>query len=338
MATTRAAIVGASGYGAVETIKILLRHPNAKVTAATSREEDAPTLAALHPSLESRIDLRCERFDADALVRKCDVAFLALPHGAAAEAARPLLERGVKVIDLSADYRLRDPAIYERWYGASHADQKNLAHAVYGLTELNAVQIAKAALIANPGCYPTSAILALAPLLAADAIEQGDIIIDSKSGVSGGGRSPKLAFHFPECNESVAAYNVGKHRHTPEIAQALGDVAGTAVDVVFTPHLMPMDRGIHSTIYAKLRGSTTESQLYDSFRAFYRGKPFVRVVDRCPATKDVAHTNFCDLAVRVVGNRVVVLSCIDNLMKGAAGQAVQNMNLIFGHEETAGLL
>lgn len=335
---TRVGIVGASGYGAAELIKILLRHPHAKVDAATSREEGSPTVASLHPSLESRIDLRCEKFDADALAEKIDVAFLGLPHGAASTAAKPLLVNGVKVIDLSADYRLRDPATFAKWYGEPHNDVANLGHAVYGLPELFADKIRPARLIANPGCYPTSAILGLTPLLASNLIERGDIIVDSKSGVSGAGRSPKLSTHFPECNESVAAYNVGKHRHTPEISQTLSDIAGESVDVIFTPHLIPMDRGIHSTIYAKLKKPTSEKDLLAAFRDFYRDKPFVRVVDRQPATKDVAFTNFCDLSARVVGDRVIVLSCIDNLIKGAAGAAVQNMNLMFGYEETLGLL
>jgi len=248
------------------------------------------------------------------------------------------LQRGLRVIDLSADYRLRDPNVYAQWYGESHEDLANLTQAVYGLPELYGDEITTAQLVANPGCYPQTGILGLAPLVAGKYLEPGSIVIDSKSGVSGAGRSPKLNFHFPECNESVSAYSVGKHRHTPEIEQALSDVAGEPVEVIFTPHLIPMDRGILSTIYATPHRPVTEAQLLELYRAYYAQAPFVRVVERLPATKDSAGTNFLDVAVRVVRGRIVVVACEDNLVRGASGVAVQNFNRMYGHDERTALL
>src|SRR5438270_1371206 len=229
---TKIAILGGSGYTAVELIKILLRHPAAEIVAVTSRQEGTPAVAELHPSLANRIDLRCEPFDAVRLVaRGVGCAFGCLPHGASTSTLPALLQRGIRVIDLSADYRLRDPNVYAQWYGESHADLANLAQAVYGLPEIYGEEIASAQLVANPGCYPQTAILGLAPLVAGRHIDLKTLIVDSKSGVSGAGRSPKLAYHFPECNESVTAYQVGQHRHTPEIEQCLSDVAGEPVEV-----------------------------------------------------------------------------------------------------------
>jgi N-acetyl-gamma-glutamyl-phosphate reductase len=319
-------------------MKILLRHPHVRITMATSRDDGHPTVSELHPSLLGRLDLRTVEFDPDAVAGCAQAAFLALPHGAAQSAAAPLLARGVKVLDLSADYRLKDPTVYAQWYTESHSDLANLKHAVYGLPEIYREEIRRASLIAVPGCYPTSAILALAPLVARDMIRPTSVIIDSKSGVSGAGRSPKLTTHFPECNESVSAYNVGKHRHTPEIEQILSDVAESPVQVIFTPHLIPMDRGILSTSYAGLMRATSASQLQSIYGEFYADEPFVRIVSQPPGTKNVTHTNFCDVAVHVVRDRAVVVSAIDNLIKGASGQAVQCFNLMNGFAETTGLL
>ena len=336
MPRVKVVVLGGSGYTAVELLKILLRHPGAEVVAVTSR--DRQPVSDYHPSLSGRLDLVCESFDADALKAKgVHVAFGCLPHGASMEAVGPLLERGVRVVDLSADYRLRDPNVYAEWYGESHHDTANLAHAVYGLPELNADAIRTARLVANPGCYPQTAILGLAPLLAGKLIEPTGIIVNSLSGVSGAGRTPKLTTHFPECNENVTAYNVGKHRHTPEMEQALAHVAGGPVQVIFTPHLAPMDRGIFSTLYATPTRPVAEAELLAVYRAFYAGKPFVRVRDGLPATKDTAHTNFLDLTVRVVRGKVIVLAAEDNLVRGASGVAVQNFNLMTGHDETVGL-
>src|SRR5262249_17528009 len=249
-----------------------------------------------------------------------------------------LLERGVRVIDLSADYRLRDPNVYAQWYGESHHDLAHLAQAVYGLPEIYGDEIPTAQLIANPGCYPQTAVLGLAPLVAGKYIDLDSIIIDSKSGVSGAGRTPKLTWHFPECNESVAAYNVGQHRHTPEIEQTLSDVAGRPIEVVFTPHLMPMTRGIFTTIYATPQRSFTQAQLLELYREYYRHAPFVRVLNGLPRTQDSTGTNFLDVTVRVVRGRLVILVCEDNLVRGASGVAVQNFNRMYGHDERTALL
>jgi N-acetyl-gamma-glutamyl-phosphate reductase len=249
-----------------------------------------------------------------------------------------LLRRGVRVIDLSADYRLRDPNVYAQWYGESHGDLAHLAQAVYGLPELYGSEIDTAQLVANPGCYPQTAILGLAPLVAGGHVELKSLIVDSKSGVSGAGRTPKLTTHFPECNESVSAYGVGTHRHTPEIEQALSDVAGAPVEVIFTPHLIPMDRGIFTTAYAVPTRVVTQGQLLDLYREYYRAAPFVRVRDGLPATKDSAGSNFLDVTVRVVRGRVVVLASEDNLVRGASGVAVQNFNRMIGVDERTALL
>ncbi len=336
---TKVAILGGSGYTALESIKILLRHPGVEIVAVTSRQRDTPRLVELHPSLTGRIDLRCEPFDPDRLAaRGVQFVFSCLPHGASMSAVPSLLQRGMRVVDLSADYRLRDPNVYAQWYGESHEDLAHLAQAVYGLPELYGDDIATAQLVANPGCYPQTGILGLAPLIAERAIEPRRIVIDSKSGVSGAGRTPKLTTHFPECNESVSAYQVGKHRHTPEIEQALSEVAGEAVEVLFAPHLIPMDRGIFSTIYAVPRRPLAERELLEMYRAYYARAPFVRVVEHLPATKDCSGTNFFDVTVRVVRETIVVLACEDNLIRGASGVAVQNFNRMVGHDERTALL
>ncbi len=335
---TKVAILGASGYTALELVKILLRHPAAEIVAATSRQEDTPRLADLHPSLTGRIDLRCEPFDADRLLRRgVECVFGCLPHGASMSLLPSVLQRGLRVVDLSADYRLRDPNVYAQWYGASHEDLANLTQAVYGLPEIYGDEIATAQLIANPGCYPQPAILGLAPLVAGKLIDLASIIIDSKSGVSGAGRTPKLTTHFPECNENVTAYAVGTHRHTPEIEQALSDVAGEPVEVLFTPHLIPMDRGIFATIYATPRRPLSQDQLLELYRDYFHKAPFVRVVEHLPATKDCTGSNFLDMTVRVVRGRVLVLACEDNLIRGASGVAVQNFNRMYGHDERTAL-
>ncbi len=335
------AIVGASGYAARELIQIFLKHPQVKITVATSRQDEAPRLDALHPSLVRRIDLACEPFDADQIAARASFAFLALPHTASLAIVPALRERNVRVIDLSADYRLSDPHVYADWYGHPHTDLVGLKQAVYGLPELFRDQIPPARLIANPGCYTSTSILALAPLIAEDLVERAGIIIDAKSGVSGAGRSPKLNFHFPECNENFSAYNVGRHRHTPEIDQVLTTMTGgrgEAVEVVFTPHLVPMDRGIFATIYARPRQAAAEHDLLELYRSFYAQSPFVRIVSHLPATKDSAFSNYCDITLRVVRGQIVILACLDNLIKGAAGVAVQNLNLMLGCPEATALL
>jgi N-acetyl-gamma-glutamyl-phosphate reductase len=337
MEKVRVAVLGGSGYTAVELMKILLRHPGAEIAAVTSRQDEH--VADLHPSLLGRLDLRCEPFDPDRLKAKgVRAAFGCLPHGTSMESIPPLLSRGIRVIDLSADYRLRDAAVYQEWYREPHHDAANLARAVYGLPEVYGDAINPADLVANPGCYPQTAILGLAPLVSKGLIELSGIVIDSKSGVSGAGRTPKQQFHFPECNESVTAYAVGTHRHTPEIEQVLSHVAGKPVSVLFTPHLMPMDRGILSTIYATPTRPLQDAELHDIYRGYFEGQPFVRVRSSPPATKDTAHTNFLDVFAKVVRGRVVVIAAEDNLVRGASGVAVQNFNRMFGFDERTGLL
>jgi N-acetyl-gamma-glutamyl-phosphate reductase len=332
----RVAVLGATGYTALEAIKILLRHPEAKIVALTSRQEGSPPVASIHPSLTRRIELPVEDLAPSQLTSRAECIFSCLPHGVTASLVPELLAGGARIVDFSADYRLDDAEQFAQWYGMKHPDPQRLP-VVYGLPELFREQIRPAKLVANPGCNPTSAILALAPLLRAGLIETEGIIIDSKSGVSGAGRSPKLTTLYPECNESISAYNIGRHRHTPEIEQILGKAAGKPVQVIFTPHLVPMDRGILSTAYSRPRGDVTEDKLFEALRTAYDDEPFVRVVDHLPATKDTTDTNYCDVTVRMVRGRVLTISCLDNLIKGAAGAAVQNFNLMYGFPETMAL-
>lgn len=335
---TRIAILGATGYTALELIRILLDHPHAEITALTSRQEGSPHIQSVHPSLYGRLDVNCEDLSAEAIAERADVVFGCLPHGASMAAVPELLERGCKVIDLSADYRLNDPEVYAEWYGLTHTDPERTRTSVYGLPELFSEKIHGATFIANPGCYTSTSILGLAPLLVNRLAEPRGIIIDAKSGVSGAGRSPKLTSHYAEVNESFTAYSVGRHRHTPEIEQVLSQASGQKVEVIFTPHLVPMDRGILATIYATPTKNLSDDELLQVYREFYADKPFVRVVNHIPATKDSAGTNFCDITVRVVRGKVLVLACLDNLIKGASGVAIQNFNLMSGYPETLGLL
>ena len=333
----RVGILGATGYTALELIKILLRHPQVEITTLTSRQEGNPHVSQVHPQLAGRIDLALEDLEPAAVSARAECAFSCLPHGASASAVARLVDAGTRVVDFSADYRLDSADVYAEWYGQKHADPERVGKVVYGLPELFAARIPEAQLVANPGCYPTSAILALAPLLKAGLIEAEGIIVDSKSGVSGAGRTPKLTSHYPECNESVSAYNVGRHRHTPEIEQVLSTAAGRKIEVIFTPHLVPMDRGILTTAYARPTRPTTDEQVLSALEKFYERMPFVRVVEHLPGTKDSLGTNFCDITARVVRDRIVVFSCLDNLIKGASGAAVQNFNLMYGFAETTAL-
>ena len=334
-------IVGSSGYTGGELFRILLRHPGVKVTAVTSEKSAGQPLTNIFPHLLGLTDLVCEAFDPEAVSRKADFAFLALPHVTAQEAAFHLHKKGVKVVDLSADYRLSDPAVYEKWYEHKHQYPDLLKKAVYGLPELHREKIRNASLIANHGCYPTSALLGLAPLLKGRMADLANIVIDSKSGVSGAGRSPALAHHYPEANEGLMAYKVGNHRHIPEIEQELSLLAGNQVTISFTPHLVPMNRGILSTIYAGLSQKTDTPILHAAFSEFYKNEAFVRLlpIGQFPNVRNTRGANFCDIGVHVDPrtNRAVIVTAIDNLVKGAAGQAVQNMNLMLGFEETEGL-
>ena len=333
----RVAIIGATGYTALELIKILLRHPEVEITALTSRSEGNPHVASVHPQLAGRMDLNMADLAPSEIAARADFAFSCLPHGVTSSLVPKLLDAGLRVVDLSADYRLNSPESYLQWYDQKHADGDRLGKVVYGLPELFREQIRSAQLVANPGCYPTSAILPLAPLVKGGLVAPREIIVDSKSGVSGAGRTPKLTTHFPECNESISAYNVGRHRHTPEIEQVLSRASGQAVEVIFTPHLVPMDRGILSTIYSQPLTELSEEAALGAIRKFYSNEPFVRVVNHLPGSKDTRDTNFCDITVRVVRGRLITISCLDNLVKGASGAAVQNFNLMHGFAETTAL-
>lgn len=335
------AIVGSSGYTGGELFRLLLAHPGVRVMAVTSERSAGKPISDIFPQLLGLTDLVCEHLDADAIAKKADLVFLALPHVTAQEAGARFHALGKKVVDLSADYRLSDPDVYRTWYEHDHQYPALLKAAVYGLPEQHREKIRNATLIANPGCYPTGAILGLAPLLKNSLLDLASIVIDSKSGVSGAGRSPGLPYHFPEANEAFMAYKIGTHRHTPEIEQELSLIAGTRVTVSFTPHLVPMNRGILTTIYGRLASPCDTGALLEAFRERYRNEPFVRVLPagQLPNTRHVRGSNFCDIGVyadRRTG-RAVVVTAIDNLVKGASGQAIQNMNLMAGFEETAGL-
>jgi N-acetyl-gamma-glutamyl-phosphate reductase len=336
MSKTRVGIIGASGYAAGDLMRLLIGHPEVELAALADLPEKCGPIADLFPQFAGRLDVEVKPADTKALADACDAVFLALPHTVSLRYVPDLMDAGARVVDFSADYRLRSPGLYEKVYGTP-ADEENLEHAVYGLPELYRDQVRTARLVANPGCYPTSAILGLAPLVREGLVAPDGIVVDSKSGVSGAGRTPKLLTHYPECNESLMAYAIGVHRHQPEIAEQLGLVGKTEVDVLFVPHLTPMDRGIESTIYARLLSQVTSEQVADLYHAAYDDEPFVVVRDKPPATKHIATTNYVHVYPTVVGPWAVTSAVVDNLTKGAAGQALQNMNLMLGHDETAGL-
>ncbi|MFO1463203.1 MAG: N-acetyl-gamma-glutamyl-phosphate reductase [bacterium] len=336
----KVAIVGATGYTGTELARLLLRHPKAQITALTSERSAGEAFSKVFPAFQGRFDLTLEALNPDAVAKRAELVFLCLPHHESMQAAAAFRQLGKKVIDLSADFRLREASTYEQWYGP-HIAKDLLQEAVYGLPELHREAIRGADLIANPGCYPTSCILGLAPLLKEKLIALDSIHCDSKSGVSGAGRGAKTEILFCEVNESFKAYGVGKHRHTPEIEQELSGLAGEQVVITFTPHLVPMDRGILSTLYAKASGKLDSASLQALYEKCYAKEPFVRVrpLGVFPATHEVRMTNYCDLGVHFDERtgRVIIVSAIDNLTKGAAGQAIQNMNLRMGWDETTGL-
>lgn len=330
-------IVGGTGYTGVELLRLLAGHPSARVTAVTSRKEAGMKVADLFPSLRGRIDLAFSTPD-EARLRDCDVVFFATPNGIAMNEARELLAAGVRVVDLAADYRIRDVAEWEKWYGMSHGSPDLVAEAVYGLPEINREAIRGARLVANPGCYPTAVQLGFLPLIEAGAVELSSLIADCKSGVSGAGRKAEVGALLAEAGDSFKAYGVSGHRHLPEIRQGLGRAAAQPVGLTFVPHLTPMIRGIHATLYARLKADVDVQAL---FERRYEGEHFVDVLPAGshPETRSVRGANVCRIAAHRPqgGDTVVVLSVIDNLVKGAAGQAVQNMNLMFGQPERAGL-
>ena len=336
------AVLGATGYTGAELTKLLLAHPHVRVALLTTRQEKSIALREILPSVAKNITLEITPYSFDAVKKKADVVFLCLPHTEAMTAAEQLLAVGKTVIDLSADFRLRDKKIYEKWYGVNHVAPQYLSKAVYGLCEVYREKIKKADLIANPGCYPTGPSLALIPLLKKKLIKPNSIIINAASGVSGAGKKLASATQFCEVDGNYSAYKVNRHQHTPEIEQTLSDAAGKPVKVTFVPHLLPVNPGILATIYAETTAKATEALIRKTLETAYQQAPFVRVkpAGQYPSLKDVQHTNFCDIGVSVQEEtgRVVLITAIDNLVKGAAGQAVQNMNLRFGFPEEAGLL
>lgn len=330
-------IVGATGYTAAEVARVLAAHPDAEVIAATSRADAGMPLSEVHPSLSGRVAVELETLDAASVASRCDVVMCCLPHAAAAETVRDLVAAGTRVVDFSADFRLSSVQQYERWYDVKHPWPERIGNTVYGMPEFFADQIADADIVANPGCYPTSAILPLAPLFQADLIDPSDVIVDSKSGVSGAGRSLTPGLLYCEANESIAAYKVGSHRHQPEIEDLVQRISGQQIKVVFTPHLTPMDRGILSTIYVRPKDASA-AQIMDCWQTRYAAHPFVVPVQHLPATKHVVGTNYVQMTVREAGERLVLVCAIDNLSKGASGAAIQNMNVMFGLDQRAGLL
>jgi N-acetyl-gamma-glutamyl-phosphate reductase len=335
----RIILIGGSGYAGFEVLKWLARHPSAEVVGVFGPESELGPMDQFYPHLTKQVSLRQELFEPEKVAAlDVDLAMLCVPHKVAMSYVPALREAGLKVIDWSADYRLKNRDVYEQWY-CPHTDADRLSEAVYGLPELFSDEIRSAELIANPGCYPTCAALPLAPAIAAGLIEPEGIVVNAISGVSGAGRKPMLKFHFPERNENFEAYGVGTHRHMPEMEQTLNAVTGKQTDLLFVPHLSPMDRGMLATIYARPTSeSVTAEQIAAALHEAYDECPFVRVRDEVlPATKYVINTNFCDVGVRASKGRVILMSALDNLLKGASTQAIQNMNLMFGLDETAGL-
>ncbi len=336
----KVAVLGATGYAGIELVRILSNHPDVSIEFLGSHSFDGQKISEVYKNFVHILDKECKELDLDE-VAKCDVAFTALPHGASKTVIPQLIEKGLKIIDLSGDFRYDDISVYEKWYGEEHSSPELLKESVYGLCELHRDKIKSARLIGNPGCYTTCSILGAAPLLASGLADTKNIIVDAKSGVTGAGRSSNLSYSFCECTENTKAYKIATHRHTSEIEQELSKLAGEEIMISFTPHLIPQKRGIFSTIYINLKEKHTTEEIVNLYKEYYKNEYFVRVKDMgdLPETKFVAGSNFVDIGVVVDErlNRAVVVSTIDNLFKGAAGQAVQNMNILFGKDETTGL-
>ncbi|SDY26768.1 N-acetyl-gamma-glutamyl-phosphate reductase [Tindallia californiensis] len=336
----KAGIMGATGYTGAELVRLLELHPEIETIFLDSRSYEGVRFDAIYPNLRSKVEDICRSINVDDVPEDTDIIFSALPHRVSQSKVLPLIKRGFRVIDFSADFRLREATIYEHWYETKHLDDRTLKKAVYGLPEWYADSIANAALVANPGCFPTSILLPLLPLLKEKRLHNKEIIIDSKTGVSGAGRSSSEVNIFSQVNENIKAYNIGKHRHTPEIEQELSLAAGSSVNILFTPHLIPIDRGILSTIVISAEG-ITRKDVETCYEAYYEKAPFIRILKEgyLPETKAVKGSNFCDIGF-VIDSRsgkLVVVSAIDNLLKGSSSQAVQNMNVMFGLDERTGL-
>jgi N-acetyl-gamma-glutamyl-phosphate reductase len=333
-------IVGASGYSGAELLKILLRHRDVNVKKVFANNNAGKRVDEVYGVFRSQTNLVYEKYSPDQ-ISDSDVVFVALPSGDAMHVVPEILKANKRVIDLGGDFRLKDPSSYQKFYKHEHVSKEFLAESVYGLPEWNGEKIRKAQLVANPGCYSTSAILPLIPLVKENIIEEKGIVISSLSGVSGAGRSALIELSFSEVNESVRAYKVGVHQHTPEIESAISDASGRDVTVTFVPHLIPITRGINTTVYARLQRTATQGEIAAIYQKYYSKAPFVRVDGAAiPEIKNVNYTNFCDIGFRIdeSNKTIVLISVIDNLVKGAAGQAVQNMNIMFGFNETEGLL
>ncbi len=338
--TVRAGVIGATGYAGAELVRILAGHPDVELTVLTSRQHGGVPFSSIHPALSGVVDLSCEPYEADTVRGRADVLFTALPHNLPMAIVPELLERGKRVVDLSADFRFRNPDAYEASY-QPHTAKALLNESVYGLTEVFRDEIRTARLVGNPGCYPTSVLLPLIPLVREGLVDPASLVADAKSGVSGAGRSPSVAALYCEVTESFKPYKVAVHRHNPEMDEMLSDAAGQEVHLTFVPHLVPMSRGMLATIYASPTSAGTLSRIRECLADAYGGAPFIRFCgdERIPDTRNVRGTNFCDIAVRGDdrAGRVILVSAIDNLVKGAAGQAVQNMNLMCGLDEGTGL-
>ena len=332
----KVAIIGASGYTGSESIRILLQHSGAELTYLTALPEECGAIEDVFPQFKGRCTLPIEPLDIDKLADLADVALCCLPHKVSMGFVPKLLDAGLKVIDFSADYRIKDVAVYEKYY-VKHTDTENLKHAAFGLPELFREQIKSAKLVANPGCFPTGAVLAIAPLLKKGLIETSSIIVNAVTGASGAGKNPSEKFHFPNMNENLFAYGIGTHRHMPEMEQIAAEIAGSDVQILFQPHVGPFDRGILSTVYCQPKKNLSNEELLLLYNDFYKDEPFVQVRKDAPAVKDVTGTNYCHIFVTCVKGRIVCFSAIDNLVKGASGQAIQNMNIVFGLQETLGL-
>lgn len=335
------AIVGSTGYGGVELMRLLQAHPNAEITSVISSSASGTKVTEGYPHLQGIREELLDDVTPDLIKQKADVVFLATPPGVASKLVPQYLEAGLKVIDLSGDFRMKDRAVYEEWYNKPAAEQQYIDQAVFGLCEVYGEQVQGQSFISNPGCFPTATLLGLVPALQAGLIDHSTLVIDAKTGVSGAGRGASVANHYPEINENFKAYKVNKHQHIPEIEMVLSQVAGEPVTISFTTHLAPMTRGILSTMYAKLTSDVTEQQLIDCYKQYYEGRPFVRIrpEGQWPATKEVSGSNYCDIGFSIDKrtNRVTIISVIDNLVKGAAGQAIQNLNLMMGWDEQLGL-
>ena len=334
-------IVGATGFSGEELIEILLKHPHVRITYLCAEIDQPTAIVKIFPKFKNKINLICAQPNIKEIISVCDLVFLALPHRVSMEFVPELLGAGKKVIDLSADYRFKDVKIYEKFYQTKHKDKKNLADAVYGLPELYRNKIKTAKFIANPGCYPTAAILALAPTVVLDSIDLDSIIIDAKSGTSGAGRKTVEEFLSSGVTQDFRAYKVNIHQHMPEISQELSKLAGKKTHITFVPHLLPLSKGILETIYVrKVRSTKYRVQnLISLYKKFYKKEPFIRIKEEgdFPRLKDVVGTNFCDIGIKEDAGSIIIISAIDNLLKGASGQAVQNMNIMYGFTESSGL-